>query len=139
MEENKQVYSLEDIRNKISSEEYNQIVESLAKKVMTYYEEKRTDLNELETTIDEIETKHPDIDKEIRQKVIEKMQSMRFAMQSLYQSGSVQIEAVDDEIKFKTYANIYKQKRRENLGDEVIRTINEVKKELTKLNDDIEK
>lgn len=139
MEENKQVYSLEDIRNKISSEEYNQIVESLAKKVMTYYEEKRTDLNELETTIDEIETKHPDIDKEIRQKVIEKMQSMRFAMQSLYQSGCVQIEAVDDEIKFKTYANIYKQKRRENLGDEVIRTVNEVKKELTKLNEDIEK
>lgn len=139
MEPKEMLYTLQDMKNKISSEEYDKMIKLLAQKVKNYYESTKVALNELDKPIDEIETKHPDLDEEIKQKTIEKMQCMKFTMQSLYQSGSVQIEAVDDEIKFKTYANIYRQKQKKNLADEVIRTVNEVKEELAKLNNDIEK
>lgn len=137
MEKEAETYSLEDLKNKIPKEAYNDMIKELTHKVLDFYESKSpledVDLN---TTIAEMEAKHPNIDQETKQAVINRMKNMRFTLQHLYQSGSLQINLVDSEISYNMFVDVQKEQRRKILGAQLNKSIEDVNNMLKEIDGD---
>lgn len=134
MEKEVKSYSLEDLKNKIPRKIYNDMIESLTHKVLDFYDSKSNFKNiDQSKTIEKLEEEHPNIDEETKQAVINRMKSMRFTLEHLYQSGSLRINSTDSEINYSAIIDIQKEQRKkvlENRLTDSIQKVNEMLKEI---------
>lgn len=140
MEKETETYSLEDLKNKIPKEAYNDMIKELTHKVLDFYESKSpledADLN---ITIAEMEAKHPNIDQETKQAVINRMKNMRFTLEHLYQSGSLQIKLADSEINYSMFVDVQKEQRRKILEAQLKKSIEEVNNMIKEIDGGLDK